>query len=77
MNVYLSEDFFNFCDNKHSPTTWCTVLLINDITLEQYTFWALVPSGIAGPNTAPAVQGDMSSSKTAENGLNHIDVLDN
>lgn len=35
---------------------WMTLVLSNT------HFWALVPSGIVCPNTAPATQGDMSSS---------------
>ena len=49
---------------------------MNDIALEEYTVWALVPSGTVWPRTAPALQG-MSSSKTAETDVSHTGILDN
>lgn len=68
-------DFFHCCDDKYSPTTLCTILFMNDIALEEYTVWALVPSGTVWPRTAPALQG-MSSSKTAETAVSHTGILD-
>lgn len=45
----------------------------NDIANEEYTVWALVPSGTVWPRTGLALQGAMS---TAETDANHTGIPD-
>lgn len=69
---HVFTDFVDCGDDKGSPTTLCTILFMNDIANEEYTVWALVPSGTVWPRTGLALQGTMS---TAEPDVNHTASL--
>ena len=67
-------DFIDCGDDKGSPITLFSILFMSNIANEEYTVWALVPSGTVWPRTSLTLQGGMS---TAEPDVNHTGILDN